>query len=102
VQKRLYATASRDVLIVTGTADDLPWAPGVAYATTSVAAPLLWRPTLMRPDAPEDLLSRALHQRHARQPLLLWPEPEAVVPLDRLQAVTPQLLARMAEQWRAL
>lgn len=102
VQKRLYATASRDVLVVTGAAADLPWVPGVAYATTSADAPTLWRPTLMRPDAPHDLISRALHQLHARQPLLLWPEPEAVIPLDRLLGVTPQLLARMAEQWRAL
>ena len=101
VQKRLYATASRDVLIVTGAAEDLPWAPGISYATTSAEAPTLWRPTLMRPDAPQDLLSRALQQLHTRQPLLLWPEPEAVIPLDRLLAVTPQLLARMAEQWRA-
>ena len=101
VQKRLCATASRDVLVVTGVAEDLPWAPGVAYAATCTDAPTLWRPTLMRPDAPCDLLSRALQQKHARQPLLLWPEPEAVIPLDRLLAVTPQLLARIAEQWQA-
>lgn len=101
VQKRLYATASRDVLVVTGAAEDLPWAPGIAYAATCPDAPTLWRPTLLRPDVPHDLLSRALQQKHARQPLLLWPEPEAVIPLDRLQAVTPQLLARIAEQWQA-
>lgn len=101
VQKRLYATANRDVLIVTGAAGDLPWAPGVSYAAASADAPTLWRPTLMRPDAPHDLLSRALQQRHARQPLLLWHEPDAVIPLDRLLAVTPQVLARISEQWQA-
>ena len=101
VQKRLYATASQDVLVVTGPVEDLPWAPGVAYAAASADAPTLWRPTLMRPDVPQDLLFRALHQLHARQPLLLWPDPEAVIPLDRMQVVTPQLLARVAEQWRA-
>lgn len=100
-QKRLYATASRDVLVVTGAAEDLPWVPGVSYAATCTDAPVLWRPTLLRPDAPADLLSRALQQRHARQPLLLWPEPNAVIPLDRLLAVTPQVLVRIAEQWQA-
>lgn len=101
VRKRLYATASRDVLVVTGAAEDLPWVAGVSYAATSAEAPTLWRPTLLRPDAPADLLSRAFQQRYARQPLLLWPEPDAVIPLDRLLAVTPQVLARIAEQWRA-
>ena len=101
VQKRLYATASRDVLVVTGAAADLPWVPGVAYAAALTEAPTLWRPTLLRPDAPHDLLSRALQQRYARQPLLLWPEPEAVIPLDRLLALTPRVLARIAEQWQA-
>lgn len=101
VQKRLYATASRDVLIVTGAAEHLPWVPGIAYAAASAESPLLWRPTLMRPDAPQDLLFRALHHVHSRQPVLLWHEPEAVIPLDRMQPVTPQLLARLTEQWRA-
>lgn len=101
VQKRLYATASRDVLVVTGAAEDLPWAPGISYAATTAEAPTLWRPTLLRPDAPADLLSRALQQRHARQPLLLWPDPDAVIPLDRLLAITPRVLARIAEQWQA-
>jgi hypothetical protein len=31
----------------------------------------------------------------------VWPDPAAVVPLDRLASVTPELLARIAEQWRA-
>ncbi len=101
VQKRLYVTASRDVLVVTGAAEDLPWSPGVSYAANSAEAPTFWRPTLLRPDISIDLLSRALQERHARQPLLLWPEPAAVVPLDRLLAVTPEVLARIAEQWQA-
>jgi hypothetical protein len=32
---------------------------------------------------------------------LLWPDPAAVVPLDRQLRVTPKLLERIAERWRA-
>ena len=102
VQARLYATASRDVLIVTGERVDLPWVPGIAYATSCPTAPALWRPTLLQPDVPADLLERALRRVHQRQPLLLWPEPAAVVPLDRQLRVTPALLERIAQRWRGV
>ncbi len=100
IQARLLASASRDVMIVTGTPADLPWVPGVAYATRCAEAPTLWRPTVLQPDVPADLLARALHRSHAREPLLLWPEPVAVVPLDRQQRVSPELLARIAGRWQ--
>ena len=100
VQARLYATASRDVLIVCGALADLPWVPGIAYAGSCREAPALWRPTLLQPTVPADLLERALEQLHRRRPLLLWPEPAAVVPLDRQLAVTPQLLERIAQRWQ--
>jgi MoxR-vWA-beta-propeller ternary system domain bpX5 len=101
VQARLLASANRDVLIVTGAPTDLPWVPGVAYATRCVEAPTLWRPTLLQPDVPADLLARSLQRLHAREPLLLWPEPAVVVPLDRQLRVTPELLQRIAERWQA-
>ena len=101
VQSRLQASASRDVLIVTGALEDLPWAPGVAYATCCAEAPTLWRPTVAQPDVPIDLLARSLQRRHAREPLLLWNDPIAVVPLDRQLQVTPELLDRISERWRA-
>jgi len=100
-QSRLMASASRDVLIVTGAAKDLPWVPGIAYATRCAEAPTLWRPTLLQPDVPADLLARSLFKTHAREPLLLWAEPATVVPLDRQQRVSPELLARIAERWQA-
>jgi hypothetical protein len=100
-QARLLVSASRDVLVVTGAAEDLPWVPGIAYATRCAEAPTLWRPTVMQPDVPETLLARSLHKRHGREPLLLWAEPLAVVPLDRQLRVTPALLARIAERWQA-
>jgi hypothetical protein len=101
LQTRLLASASCDLLIVTGSPTDLPWVPGVAYATRCTEAPTLWRPTLLQPDVPMDLLARSLQRLHAREPLLLWPEPAAVVPLDRQLRVTPELLERIAERWQA-
>ena len=100
-QERLLVSASRDVLVVTGAAADLPWVPGIAYATRCVEAPTLWRPTVLKPDVPADLLIRSLWRAHAREPLLLWPDPAAVIPLDRQLRVTPQLLERIAERWQA-
>jgi hypothetical protein len=100
VRSRLRVSAGRGLLIVTGAAADLPWVEGIAYAARCAAAPALWRPTLHSPDVPADLLARALARRHAREPLLLWPLPAAVVPMDRLLPVTPELLARIARCWQ--
>lgn len=100
-QSRLLASASRDVLIVSGAAEDLPWVPGIAYAARCADAPTLWRPTLQQPDVPADLLARSLRKMHSREPLLLWPDPAALVPLDRHLRVSPELLARIAERWQS-
>jgi len=97
----LQATASGDILVVGGDAAALPWVDGGQYAAPCADAPGLWLPTLWEPDAPHDLLARALQRRHARQPLLLWREPAAVVPLVRLLPLTPALLARIAAHWHA-
>ena len=96
---RWSASASRDVLVVLGDPASLPWVDGVAYAAPCGHAPALWLPTLWEPDLPGDLVARALHRLHGRQPVLLWRQPLAVVPLDRLLPVTPALLARFAAHW---
>lgn len=100
VQGRLFVCVSRDVLVVAGAAADLPWVPGIAYATRSADAPTLWRPTVLQPDAPADLLARALRRFHARGSLLLWPEPAAVIPLDRQYRVSKELLKRIEDRWQ--
>ena len=97
---KLQATASRDVLVVCAEqAEAVPWCDGAAYAAPSVAGPGLWLPTLQEPDMPQDLMARALQARHGRQPLLLWPDPPAVVPLDRLLPLSPAHLARIEAHW---
>lgn len=98
--RRWSASAGRDVLVVLGEPASLPWVDGVAYATPCADAAALWLPTLWEPDLPGDLVARALQRLHGRQPLLLWRQPPAVVPLDRLLPVTPALLACIQEHWR--
>ncbi|WAT25964.1 bpX5 domain-containing protein [Pseudomonas sp. GXZC] len=96
---RLHATANAEVLVVTGATADLPWVDGVAYAAPSASAPHLWLPTSWEPDVPQDLLGQAFSARFKRSPLLVWREPAAVIPLDRLLVVSPDHLQRIADYW---
>jgi hypothetical protein len=96
----LAVTGTADWLIVLGPADDLPWVEGVRYAAPSATSPALWLPTHLEPTAPTDLLWRALEARHRRAPLLLWPDPAAVLPLDRQLPVDDGVLATLAAHVR--
>lgn len=98
-QAHLHATASRDVLILTGETASLPWVDGAAYAAPCPEASNLWLPVLQRPDVACDLLGIALERRHQRKPLLLWPSPSALVPMDRMLPLSASLLERIAELW---
>jgi hypothetical protein len=95
----LSATGGHQLLVVLGEADALPWVEGVAYAAPCAQESALWLPMLWEPALPADLVARALQRRHGRQPLLLWREPLALVPLDRQLPLTPELLARLAQKW---
>jgi len=94
------ATAAPDLLVVIGDAASLPWADGVGYAAPHPVARSLWLPTNEEIDLPADLAWRALERHHRRAPLLLWPRPDRVVPLDRAQAVDDALLALVAGRWQ--
>jgi hypothetical protein len=98
-QGRLSVHANRDVVVVQGATEDLPWVEGVSYAAPAEDAPSLWLPTREQPDAALDLLARALVQRHHRQPLLLWATPQALIPLDRPRSASPAVLARIRARW---
>lgn len=98
-QPRWWATAHGDGLIVTGPGETLPWLDGVRYIAPRPEAPTLWLPTHRRPALPLDLLAAAATRRHARSPLLLWPEPAQFMPLDRLRNVEAALLHRIRRRW---
>jgi hypothetical protein len=95
----LEVTAAPGWLVVIGAGDELPWADGVRYAAPSTLAPGLWLPTHVEPDVPHDLLARALQRRHARQPMLLWPDPAVAWPLDRAQPASDTVLAAISAAW---
>ena len=98
-QAALAATANREMLIVLGPTKFLPWTPGIRYIAPCSEAPSLWLPTTHRPNAPIDLLARAILNRHHRSPILLWPDPPWVIPLDRQLPLSAALLERFAEEW---
>ena len=97
---RLQVTANGQMLIVTGKAEDLPWIEGIEYAAANPDAPGLWLPTRWRPDLAAELVLRALGRVSKRSPLLLWREPVALVPLDRLLPASTQVLAKIAGFWQ--
>jgi len=96
----LTVTGTADWLVVLGPTDDLPWVDGVRYAAPCAGSPALWLPTHAQPCAPLDLLWRALEARHTRAPLLLWPDPAAVLPLDRQLPASDALLQTLASHLR--
>lgn len=99
-RKRLEATAGEHLLVVCGESADLPWVDGVEYAAPDPQVPGLWLPTRWRPQLPADLLLQALAARVSRRPLLLWPAPARVIPLDRLLPLElPTHLALIARLW---
>lgn len=96
---RLQVTASRDVLVVSGAASDLPWVDGVQYAASDERAAGLWLPTRWEPGVPVDLVGQALSTRFSRLPMLLWREPPVVIPLDRQLPLTRTHLQRIDDYW---
>jgi hypothetical protein len=96
---RLMATAHSDMLILTGTVDALPWVDGARYIAPRVDAPALWLPTHERPDVPLDLLAAVIARKHPQTPLLLWPAPAQLVPLQRLLPANAAVLARIDARW---
>jgi hypothetical protein len=60
----LRGAAGRDVLIVTGETDALPWADGTVYLGRDPQAPRLLLPCALVPDIAPDVFERAI-ARHA-------------------------------------
>jgi hypothetical protein len=97
---RLTMVATRDLLVLLGAADDLPWVDGARYCAPDPLVQTLWLPTTMAPVLPPDLLRRSAGERVGAQAVLLWPEPEQFLPLHQARSMTPALLAWIAEECR--
>lgn len=96
---RLTVTAHGELLLLAGDFHQLPWFDGAHYVAPRAEAPGLWLPTTRRPDVPLDLLATAIARRHPQQPMLLWPEPAQLVPLQRLVPARDEVLARIRRLW---
>ena len=89
----MSVVATRDMLVVMGSAAALPWVDGVRYCAPDGVQRMLWLPTHSVPALPLDLVLSNLIARGARVPFLLWNEPEQLLPLDQS---TPLNHARLA------
>ena len=92
----LSAVATRDLLVLLGANDALPWVDGARYCAPHPQAPNLWLPTHLEPALPVDLVQTNLVERAGSSPVLLWPAPELLLPLAAAQALTPSLLDWLA------
>jgi MoxR-vWA-beta-propeller ternary system domain bpX5 len=88
----LSVVATRDLLVLLGAADALPWLDGVRYCAPDPQAGNLWTPTHLMPSLPVDLVQTSLIERAASSPVLLWHAPEQLLPLAGAPALTPSLL----------
>ncbi|MED5597951.1 bpX5 domain-containing protein [Janthinobacterium sp. P210006] len=92
----LSVLATRDLIVLLGANDALPWIDGARYCAPDPHAPNLWTPTHLEPALPADLVQTNLVERAGSSPVLLWPAPELLLPLAAAQALTPSLLDWLA------
>jgi hypothetical protein len=95
----LRLAGTRSLLVLLGEAARLPWLDGVRYCAPDPDAPGLWLPTQLQPSWPSDLLHAALRRRTGQSSMLLWPEPEVVLPLDEAAPLDAALLAWMRAEF---
>jgi hypothetical protein len=96
---RWQIVAHHQLLMLTGTTECLPWVDGACYAAPRPEAPNLWLPTLERPNVALDLLAAAIGRRYPQKPILLWPDPAQLVPLNRLLPADADVFARILALW---
>ena len=93
----LSVVATRDLMVLLGANQALPWIDGARYCAPDPQAPNLWTPTHLAPTLPADLVQTKLIERAASSPVLLWHAPELLLPLAGAQALTPSLLDWLAQ-----
>ena len=94
---RLAVVATRDMLVLLGANADLPWVDGVRYCAPDPLAQSLWLPTSAAPVLAADLLARRAMERSGGRTVLLWNEPEQMLPLDRPHSLNVALLDWLME-----
>ncbi len=92
----LSVVATRDLVVLLGADEALPWIDGARYCAPDPEARNLWTPTHLAPRLPVDLVQTALLERAGSSPVLLWHEPEQLLPLAGARPLTPSLLDWLA------
>ena len=97
----LRGAAGRDVLLILGEAESLPWVSGIAYLGNDPSAPRLLLPTTLTPDVPASLFERALFALSPaeRGPLAVLASPRRVVPAGLARRIDRALLERWLSRW---
>lgn len=94
----LSVVATRDLVVLLGANDTLPWIDGARYCAPDPDARNLWTPTHLVPVLPTDLVQANLIERAGSSPVLLWHAPEQLLPLAGAQALTPSLLDWLTQE----
>jgi hypothetical protein len=90
--RALTLVATRELLVLLGPAERLPWVDGVGYCAPAPGVPGLWLPTRLAPDMPAELLHAGLQRRTGHAAMLLWNAPEMVLGLDDALPLQPAVL----------
>ncbi|BBB69905.1 hypothetical protein UNDYM_5652 [Undibacterium sp. YM2] len=94
----LSVVASRDLLILMGPPELLPWLNGMQYCAPHPQARDLWLPTHTGPALSCDLVQAALARRLGTQALLLLNEPEQIIPLADSAYLSADLLLWLLQE----
>lgn len=94
----LSVVATRDLIVLLGDNDALPWLDGARYCAPDPDARNLWTPTHLAPALPVDLVQTNLIERAGSSPVLLWHAPEQLLPLAGAQTLTPPLLDWLTQE----
>jgi hypothetical protein len=96
---QLEGVAGRQVIVVQGRSDLLPWVDGVQYLGVDSVAPSVLFPTNYQPSLPQELLESALRVKlHAAGLVAVLPDPLILVPMRNAKPVSRRTLARWLEQ----
>lgn len=95
---QLQIVSHKDVIILIGHEESLPWFDGISYAGYDDIEPRIWRPSYKVPCIPLSLLADSLCQHYQLTPLLIWDNPKVIIPFNHAQLVDKRLLNILAEQ----
>lgn len=94
---QLTVVVHEQVWVVLGPSGLLPWVDGISYAAPAQADAKLWLPLLHTVTMNLDLLAQRLNEQYKINPLLLWPQPNCVIPLHQQYPLSQQLLTHLRQ-----